>query len=170
MGSRFVGHTLGQSVLQELNQGPISGKASLNQLPCACHGLGRSTLQELWQGPVTELKTFSCCQHLSLHQLLAGLQQMGVICTAGAIAGDNQYDGDLLPAAGLVTSSEDYYPTVAINALMRNLRDPAMSSHHPQVIRSLFFIFQALHLGSVPYLPKVRLLLARERAKHLTGW
>ena len=68
---------------------------------------------------------------------------------------DNQFAGDLLPAAGLVTSSEDYYPTVAINALMRNLRDPAMSSHHPQVIRSLFYIFQALHLGSVPYLPKV---------------
>lgn len=54
-----------------------------------------------------------------------------------------------------MTSSEDYYPTVAINALMRNLRDSAMSSHHPQVIRSLFYIFQALHLGSVPYLPKV---------------
>ena len=79
-------------------------------------------------------------------------------CT-GAIGNDNQFAGDLLPAAGLVTSSEDYYPTVAINALMRNLRDPAMSSHHPQVIRSLFYIFQALHLGSVPYLPKVPLQL-----------
>ena len=78
-----------------------------------------------------------------------------VLVLAGAIGGDTQYAGDLLPAAGLVTSSEDYYPTVAINALMRNLRDPAMSSHHPQVIRSLFYIFQALHLGSVPYLPKV---------------
>ena len=73
----------------------------------------------------------------------------------GALGNDNQFAGDLLPAAGLVTSSEEYYPTVAINALMRNLRDPAMSSHHPQVIRSLFYIFQALHLGSVPYLPKV---------------
>jgi len=79
------------------------------------------------------------------------------VVLAGAIGGDTQYAGDLLPAAGLVTSSEDYYPTVAINALMRNLREPAMSSHHPQVIRSLFYIFQALHLGSVPYLPKVRM-------------
>ena len=79
----------------------------------------------------------------------------------GAIGGDTVYAGDLLPAAGLVTSSEDYYPTVAINALMRNLRDPAMSSHHPQVIRSLFYIFQALHLGSVPYLPKVRVTCQR---------
>ena len=77
-----------------------------------------------------------------------------MILAGGAIAGDPQCAGDLLPATGLVTSSEDYYPTVAINALMRNLRDPAMSSHHPQVIRSLFYIFQALHLASVPYLPK----------------
>jgi hypothetical protein len=32
-----------------------------------------------------------------------------------------------------VTSSEDYYPTVAINALMRVLRDPAMASQHQNV-------------------------------------
>ena len=50
---------------------------------------------------------------------------------AGLLAGD-ELAGDLLPAQGLVTSSEEYYPTVAINALMRTLRDPSMSSHHPQ--------------------------------------
>ena len=27
---------------------------------------------------------------------------------------------------------------------------------HAQVVRSLFYIFQALNLGAVPYLPKVR--------------
>ena len=43
------------------------------------------------------------------------------------------WNEDLLPAAGLVTSSEEYYPTVAINALMRSLRDPALSSHHFEV-------------------------------------
>lgn len=63
--------------------------------------------------------------------------------------------GDLLSSSGLVTSSEEYYPTVAINALMRSLKDPAMSSHHPQVVRSLFYIFQALQLAAVPFLPKV---------------
>ena len=52
-------------------------------------------------------------------------------CGTGLLAGD-EYAGDLLPATGLVTSSEEYYPTVAINALMRTLRDPSMSSHHPQ--------------------------------------
>jgi len=51
---------------------------------------------------------------------------------AGALGGD-EVTGDLLLSTGLVTSSEEYYPTVAINALMRTLRDPAMSSHHPQV-------------------------------------
>ena len=68
----------------------------------------------------------------------------------------DELGGDLLSSAGLVTSSEEYYPTVAINALMRTLRDPSMSSHHPQVVRSLFYIFQALQLAAVPYLPKVR--------------
>lgn len=66
--------------------------------------------------------------------------------------------GDLLSSSGLVTSSEEYYPTVAINALMRALKDPAMSSHHPQVVRSLFYIFQALQLAAVPFLPRVRTL------------
>ncbi len=63
--------------------------------------------------------------------------------------------GDLLPAAGLVTSSEDYYPTVAINALMRVLRDPSLSSQHQNVIAALMTIFRSLGVGSVPYLPKV---------------
>ena len=66
--------------------------------------------------------------------------------------------GDLLSSSGLVTSSEEYYPTVAINALMRALKDPAMSSHHPQVVRSLFYIFQALQLAAVPFLPRVSAL------------
>lgn len=40
---------------------------------------------------------------------------------------------DLLPASGLVSSSEEYYPTVAINALMRVLRDASLNSQHHQV-------------------------------------
>jgi hypothetical protein len=75
--------------------------------------------------------------------------------SAGALGGD-ELGGDLLSSTGLVTSSEEYYPTVAINALMKTLRDPALSSHHPQVVRSLFYIFQALQMQAVPYLPKVR--------------
>lgn len=43
------------------------------------------------------------------------------------------WDGELLPAAGLVTSSEEYYPTVAINALVRSLRETALSSQQFEV-------------------------------------
>ena len=88
----------------------------------------------------------------------AGLQ--GVVVSlethwvhAGAVPKDD-LGGDFLSSSGLVTSSEEYYPTVAINALMRALRDPAMSSHHSHVVRSLFEIFQSLQLAAVPFLPK----------------
>ena len=62
---------------------------------------------------------------------------------------------DLLPSAGLVTSSEDYYPTVAINALMRVLREPSMASLHGKAVAALFEIIKAMGLSFVPYLPKV---------------
>ena len=75
-------------------------------------------------------------------------------CFAGAVLEDDAGD-ELLPAAGLVTSSEEYYPTIAINALMRTLREPAMVSHHEPVVKALFAIIGALGLNSVPYLPKV---------------
>lgn len=76
---------------------------------------------------------------------------------------DEEAAEEVLPAAGLVTASADYYPTVAINALMRTLRDPAMAPHHSDVVRALFSIFQALGLSSVPYLPKVTTLLSPSR-------
>ena len=62
--------------------------------------------------------------------------------------------GDVLPASALGTSSEDYYPTVAINALMRLLHDPSMSSHQRAITQALFDIFRTLGLSCVPYLPK----------------
>ena len=62
---------------------------------------------------------------------------------------------DLLPSAGLVTSSEDYYPTVAINALMRVLREPSAAILHGKAVAALFEIIKAMGLSFVPYLPKV---------------
>lgn len=62
---------------------------------------------------------------------------------------------DLLAATGLMTSHEDYYPTVAINAMVRILRDVNLASQHPQALRSLTYIFQALGVQCVPFLPKV---------------
>ena len=61
---------------------------------------------------------------------------------------------DSVPSFGLVTSSDEYYPTVAINVLMQVLHDGSMKSHHLMVIRSLMFIFQALGIKCVQYLPK----------------
>ncbi|KAF8410288.1 hypothetical protein HHK36_002814 [Tetracentron sinense] len=48
---------------------------------------------------------------------------------------------DLWPS---FATSEDYYPTVAINSLMRILRDPSLSSYHQKVVGSLMFIFKVL--------------------------
>jgi Domain of unknown function (DUF3385) len=59
---------------------------------------------------------------------------------AGAVLEEEAAE-EVLPAAGLVTASADYYPTVAINALMRTLRDPVMAPHHAEVVRALFYIF-----------------------------
>ncbi|KAH9605868.1 hypothetical protein KSS87_023466 [Heliosperma pusillum] len=60
---------------------------------------------------------------------------------------------DLWPS--FTTSSEDYFSTVAINSLMRVLRDPSLSSYHQNVVGSLMFIFKSMGLGCVPYLQKV---------------
>jgi Domain of unknown function (DUF3385) len=68
---------------------------------------------------------------------------------AGAVLEEEAAE-EVLPAAGLVTASADYYPTVAINALMRTLRDSVMAPHHAEVVRALFYIFtvrQGLDLG-----------------------
>ncbi|XP_030508478.2 serine/threonine-protein kinase TOR isoform X2 [Cannabis sativa] len=59
---------------------------------------------------------------------------------------------DLWPS---FATSEDYYSTVAINSLMRILRDPSLSSYHLKVVGSLMFIFKSMGLGCVPYLQKV---------------
>ncbi|XP_022763546.1 serine/threonine-protein kinase TOR isoform X3 [Durio zibethinus] len=59
---------------------------------------------------------------------------------------------DLRPS---FATSEDYYSTVAINSLMRILRDPSLASYHQKVVGSLMFIFKSMGLGCVPYLPKV---------------
>ncbi|MCO5588585.1 hypothetical protein L7F22_042542 [Adiantum nelumboides] len=60
---------------------------------------------------------------------------------------------EVWPAGGLFMTSEDYYSTVAIHALMRILKDP-QSSYHQKVVGSLTFIFKTMGLSCVPYLPK----------------
>ena len=52
-------------------------------------------------------------------------------------------------------SSEDYYPTVVITALMKIMRDPSLSAHHMAVIQAIMYIFKTLGLKCVPFLPQI---------------
>lgn len=70
----------------------------------------------------------------------ASAQHVYTLYPTGAVLEEEAAE-EVLPAAGLVTASADYYPTVAINALMRTLRDPVMAPHHAEVVRALFYIF-----------------------------
>ncbi|KAL9903155.1 serine/threonine-protein kinase Tor [Glossina fuscipes fuscipes] len=50
---------------------------------------------------------------------------------------------------------DEYYPAVAIAALMRILRDPTLSSRHTSVVQAVTYIFQSLGIKCVPYLSQV---------------
>ncbi|XP_057312523.1 serine/threonine-protein kinase mTOR-like [Hydractinia symbiolongicarpus] len=50
---------------------------------------------------------------------------------------------------------EEFYPAVAIAALMRIMRDPALSAHHTTVIQAVHFIFNNLGMKGVQYLPQL---------------
>eukprot|EP01080_Neovahlkampfia_damariscottae_P002252 gene2252-2426_t len=52
-------------------------------------------------------------------------------------------------------SNEDFFPTVAINSLMKILKDSSLSTLHGQVIQSVTFIFTSLGLKCVPFLPQI---------------
>lgn len=56
---------------------------------------------------------------------------------------------------GMSPSVDEYYPTVAINNLMRILKDPSLSSHHNKVIQAVMYIFQTLGLRCVSFLPQI---------------
>eukprot|EP01083_Nonionella_stella_P022317 61746_1 len=58
-------------------------------------------------------------------------------------------------SASLSTCSEEYYPTVSINALMKILKEPAQSTYHNMVIQAVMFIFKNLGLKCVPFLPQI---------------
>jgi len=62
---------------------------------------------------------------------------------------------DLMPSATMRTSQEDFYPTVAINALLKILRDPALSNQHETVLHSLQYIFKSMGMQCVSYLQYV---------------
>ena len=50
---------------------------------------------------------------------------------------------------------EDFYPSVAISALMRIIRDHTLSEYHTEVVLAVTYIFRALGIKSVPFIPQV---------------
>lgn len=52
-------------------------------------------------------------------------------------------------------SSEEYYPTCAVNALLTILRDPSLSPHHQNAVVSIMYMFSSLGLRCVPFLAQI---------------
>ena len=50
---------------------------------------------------------------------------------------------------------EDFYPAVAISALMRILKDANLSNHHTMVIQAVTLIFKSLGMKCVQFVPQV---------------
>lgn len=62
---------------------------------------------------------------------------------------DNELE---LDPTELSPASEAYFPTVAIHALLRILREPSLNAHHHGVIQAIMFIFKSLSTQCVPFL------------------
>lgn len=60
-----------------------------------------------------------------------------------------------LMIVGMGPSSEDYFPTVAINALLKILKDSSLSNYHSPVIQAFMYMFKTLGMKCVPFLPQV---------------
>ncbi|KAF1314231.1 Phosphatidylinositol kinase, partial [Globisporangium splendens] len=79
---------------------------------------------------------------------------------AMSVYGDDKFDfestlldSDMEPdPTELSPSSEAYFPTVAIHALLRILKEPSLSMHHHGVIQAIMFIFKSLSIQCVPFL------------------
>lgn len=61
----------------------------------------------------------------------------------------------LPPAQRMAPSHEEFYPTVAIQALMRVFKNSSLAVHHGMVMQAIMFIFKSLGLRCVPFLGKV---------------
>ena len=67
----------------------------------------------------------------------------------------SQPDSKLPPARRLTPSDEDFYPTVAVQALTRILKDPSLAVYHGMVMQSVMYIFNNLGLRCVPFLKRI---------------
>ncbi len=56
------------------------------------------------------------------------------------------------PAKRLTPSDENFYPTVALQALTTILKDPSLAIHHFMVMQAVMYIFNSLGRRCVPFL------------------
>lgn len=56
------------------------------------------------------------------------------------------------PAKRLTPSDDNFYPTVALQALTTILKDPSLAVHHGMVMQAIMYIFNSLGLRCVPFL------------------
>ena len=72
---------------------------------------------------------------------------------------------ELLITMGAGSDLEEFYPAIAINSLMRILKDQSLQQHHVMAVQALIFVFKSLGIKSVTYLPQVPVLGRIEAAK-----
>lgn len=56
---------------------------------------------------------------------------------------------------GKSPSNDEYFPTVVITTLLKILKDPSLSNHHPAVTQAIMHIFKTLGVKCVPFLGRV---------------
>ena len=64
-------------------------------------------------------------------------------------------DAENLVYVGLVPSNDDYYPTVAIYALVKILRDQSLNIHHTAVVQAIMYCYKTLGLKCTIFLPNI---------------
>lgn len=93
----------------------------------------------------------------TLNSLATGAEGTSLVETGAAVPGAPGLPGvgaaTILPS--MVASREDYFPTVAVSALMRVLADMSLSIHHNSVIKAVMWIFRSLGLKCTTFLPQV---------------
>ncbi|KAG0343766.1 phosphatidylinositol kinase- protein kinase tor1 [Podila humilis] len=61
----------------------------------------------------------------------------------------------VLLMAGVDPSSDEYYPTVVITALLKILKDPSLSQQYQPATQAILIIFQALQMRMIPFLSQI---------------
>ena len=100
---------------------------------------------------------------LSLHQLMP--THLFPTADAQSHTAGGDMANELLITMGAGSDLEEFYPAIAINSLMRILKDQSLQQHHVMAVQALIFVFKSLGIKSVTYLPQVPVLGRIEAAK-----